>query len=69
MNETLKTLFGDLKTAVATAEKLDLETLPGLVGARLLLAIEKTRCDLLKAVDAATAAAPDSKTKTPLFKK
>jgi hypothetical protein len=59
MNDTLKTLLADLKTAVATVEKLDVEAIPGLVAARLLLSIEKTRADLLLAKDAVVAASPD----------
>ena len=69
MNEAIKPLLGDVKCAVASIEKLDVEALPRLVAARLLLAIEKTRADLMKAKDAATAAATDLKANGTLFQK
>jgi hypothetical protein len=69
VNEALKPLLADLRTAVATIEKLDLDSTPALVSARLILAVEKCRSDLLKAKDAAVAVQPDPKATGPLFKK
>ena len=66
MSATLAMLLADVQSAVSTVGRLDVEALPSLVAARLLLACEDTRSALRRAVDAAVAVEPAEKTVGPL---
>lgn len=69
MGDALISLLNDVRVAVGTVEAMDVEALPPLVGARLLLAVEDTRSALRRAVDAAVAVRPQTADAGPLFRK
>jgi hypothetical protein len=67
MNDGLGLLLADVRAAVGTVEALDADSLPPLVVARLLLAVEDTRAGLRRAVDAAVASRPKLPDPGPLY--
>jgi hypothetical protein len=68
MDVAVKITLAEVRTALGQVEALDVEALPPLIAARLLIELEGLRANLQRAVDAARAASPAGQDAGPLYR-